>query len=158
MKKLFILSALSTSLLSAQSEVENHQPVQEQAKEQKSMNNNEVQLIQHPVAGIQYAIIQEGKENAPIAKKGQTVRVHYVGTLTSGKEFDSSRKREAAFEFQLGAGHVIRGWDEGVAGMRIGEIRKLVLAPEVAYGNRGIPGVIPANSTLIFEVELLEVR
>ena len=91
------------------------------------------------------------------AKAGKSVTVHYVGTLTTGSKFDSSRDRNEGFKFTLGAGQVIKGWDEGVAGMKIGGLRKLTIPPEMGYGARGFPPVIPANSTLIFEVELLEV-
>lgn len=92
------------------------------------------------------------------AKSGNQVSVHYVGTLTDGKKFDSSRDRGQPFEFQLGAGRVIQGWDQGVAGMKVGGLRKLTIPPHLGYGARGFPPVIPANSTLVFEVELIAVR
>ena len=91
------------------------------------------------------------------ATKGKRVTVHYVGTLTTGSKFDSSRDRNEGFKFTLGAGEVIKGWDEGVAGMKVGGVRKLTIPPELGYGARGFPPVIPANATLIFEVELLAV-
>jgi len=92
------------------------------------------------------------------AKHGQTVSVHYVGTLTNGQKFDSSRDRGKPFDFPLGGGRVIKGWDQGVAGMKVGGLRKLTIPPHLAYGDRGFPGAIPPNSTLVFEVELIGVR
>ena len=91
-------------------------------------------------------------------KDGDVVRVHYVGTLTDGTEFDSSRARNTTFEFTLGKGQVIKGWDIGIKGMKVGGIRKLTIPPQFAYGNRAVGDVIPANSTLIFDVELVAIN
>jgi FKBP-type peptidyl-prolyl cis-trans isomerase len=92
------------------------------------------------------------------AKAGQTVSVHYTGWLENGTKFDSSLDRRQPFQFKLGAGQVIQGWDQGVAGMKVGGKRKLTIPASLGYGARGAGGVIPPNATLIFEVELLGVK
>ena len=106
-------------------------------------------------SGLQYEELTEG--TGAEAAAGQTVSVHYTGWLTDGQKFDSSKDRNQPFEFSLGAGMVIRGWDEGVQGMKVGGVRKLTSPPELGYGARGAGGVIPPNATLVFEVELLDV-
>lgn len=106
-------------------------------------------------SGLEYRDIKVGDGATPNPR--QLVSVHYTGTLTNGKKFDSSRDRNEPFTFPVGAGRVIKGWDEGVASMQVGGVRELRIPPSLAYGSRGVPGVIPPNSTLLFEVELLDV-
>jgi FKBP-type peptidyl-prolyl cis-trans isomerase len=108
-------------------------------------------------SGLEYVDQKVGTGDE--AKAGNTVTVHYTGWLKDGKKFDSSKDRDRPFQFKLGAGRVIKGWDEGVAGMKVGGKRKLIIPPELGYGNRDVGnGLIPANSTLVFEVELLKVE
>ena len=106
-------------------------------------------------SGLQYIDLVVGDGESP--KPGQQVKVHYTGTLENGTKFDSSVDRNQAFEFQIGMGRVIKGWDEGVMTMKVGGKRKLVIPAELGYGSRGI-GPIPPNATLIFDVELLGVK
>ena len=106
--------------------------------------------------GLEYWDIKAG--TGPTATAGHTVKVHYTGWLTNGKKFDSSVDRGEPFTFDLGGGQVIKGWDEGVAGMKVGGKRQLRIPPELAYGARGAGGAVPPNATLIFDVELLGVR
>lgn len=101
-------------------------------------------------------VLKEG--SGPEVDFGDTVSVHYVGRLEDGTKFDSSRDRGEPFSFTQGEGKVIQGWERGILGMKVGEVRKLHIAPSLAYGERGIPGVIPPNSALIFEIELLDVE
>jgi FKBP-type peptidyl-prolyl cis-trans isomerase FkpA len=104
-------------------------------------------------SGLVYEDLTTGAGAA--AQAGDRVSVHYTGWLTDGRKFDSSKDRGEPFDFPLGAGRVIRGWDEGVQGMQVGGVRKLTIPPSLGYGARGAGGVIPPNATLVFEVELL---
>jgi FKBP-type peptidyl-prolyl cis-trans isomerase len=117
-----------------------------------SMSDSE---IKETGTGLKYKVITAGTGATP--KKGDNVIVHYTGTLEDGTKFDSSRDRNSPFSFKLGAGQVIKGWDEGLAIMRVGDRYTLVIPPELGYGARELAGVIPANSTLIFDVELLRI-
>jgi FKBP-type peptidyl-prolyl cis-trans isomerase FkpA len=107
-------------------------------------------------SGLQYKDLAAG--DGAVAENGQAVKVHYTGWLMDGTKFDSSVDRGQPFGFALGGGMVIRGWDEGVAGMQVGGKRKLVIPPDLGYGDRGAGGIIPPGATLVFEVELLEAR
>ncbi|KAJ8901192.1 hypothetical protein NDN08_007041 [Rhodosorus marinus] len=107
--------------------------------------------------GVDVETIKAG-DGTTFPSAGQKVSVHYVGTLTDGTKFDSSRDRGSQFEFMIGMGQVIKGWDEGVMQMSIGQVAKLTCSPDYAYGARGVPGVIPPNATLLFEVELFGVQ
>jgi FKBP-type peptidyl-prolyl cis-trans isomerase len=114
--------------------------------------NTQQTMIQ---SGVQVQDVKVG--TGAVAAAGDTLVVHYVGTLPDGRVFDSSVDRNTPFAFQLGTGAVIRGWDEGMVGMRVGGERRLVIAPDYAYGSQTV-GSVPANSTLIFDVQLLDVK
>jgi peptidylprolyl isomerase len=107
-------------------------------------------------SGLKYVELKEGTGATP--QPGQTVEVHYVGTLEDGTKFDSSRDRGQPFSFKIGVGQVIKGWDEGLSTMKVGGRRKLIIPPDLGYGARGAGNVIPPNSTLLFDVELLAVK
>lgn len=107
-------------------------------------------------SGLQIKEIECG--DGEVAEEGDTLEVHYDGRLEDGTKFDSSRDRGQTFEFQVGAGQVIQGWDEGLIGMKIGGTRELTIPPELGYGEAGSPPAIPPNSTLIFEVELVDIK
>jgi len=124
----------------------------QKSNDNKPQINNNVQEIQ----GMKIETLKEGIGEE--AKNGDVVSVHYVGTFENGTKFDSSIDRGTPFSFTLGAGQVIKGWDLGVLGMKVGEKRKLTIPPDLAYGSGGVPGAIPSNSTLMFEVELLGIN
>ena len=107
-------------------------------------------------SGLKYIDTEVGTGASPT--KGQTVKVHYTGTLTDGKKFDSSVDRGQPFSFKIGVGQVIKGWDEGVATMKVGGKRTLIIPPDLGYGERGAGGLIPGNATLLFDVELLDIN
>lgn len=152
--KIFLLGIFSILLLGlvgfmlslnkSSSEETNNQP--EQKEETAPMPSETLQ--------IEDIIVGEGKE----ATAGKLISVHYTGTLLDGTKFDSSLDRGEPFEFVLGTGQVIQGWDQGFNGMKVGGKRKLIIPPELGYGDRGAGASIPPNSTLVFEVELLDVK
>ena len=130
--------------------------VLERSEQVLILDNNDEQVSTVENNGLKIETLNEGQGKA--AENGDNVSVHYIGTLEDGTKFDSSIDRGIPFNFVLGAGQVIKGWDLGVLGMKIGEKRKLIIPSGLAYGENGIPGAIPSNATLAFEVELLEIK
>lgn len=130
------------------------------AADETPQKNEKVRKVEEKkiktASGLEYVDLEEGKGDA--VKYGQAVEVHYTGWLTDGKKFDSSKDRGQPFSFTLGRGQVIKGWDEGVNGMKVGGKRKLIIPAHLGYGARGAGGVIPPNATLVFEVELLKAK
>jgi peptidylprolyl isomerase len=131
-------------------------PTRAQEKDKKDDKKDEPKVVKTE-SGLKYQDLKVG--DGAEAKKGDTVEVHYTGTLKDGTKFDSSLDRKEPFSFKLGAGQVIKGWDEGVAGMKVGGKRKLIIPPELGYGAKGAGGGrIPPNAELTFEVELLKIK
>src|SRR5215471_18741026 len=146
-KRLWILPAFALAALCLAQAAYSDDKDKDKDKEKKEVTT---------ASGLKYTELKEGEGAA--AMKGDTVEVHYTGWLTDGKKFDSSVDRKEPFTFKLGAGMVIKGWDEGVAGMKVGGKRKLIIPPDLGYGARGAGGVIPPNAELTFEVELLKIK
>lgn len=149
----FVMFSPNAKKDEAENTTQNTQETLEVNTEVNKEENNMENTDQDPIV---IEILKEGAGNPAVS--GDTVVVSYIGTLTNGTEFDKSANHgDGKFSFKLGAGMVIRGWDEGIAGMKVGEVRKLTISPEYAYGDRAI-GSIPANSTLVFEVEMFEIK
>lgn len=156
MKKLYLLSTVICLSLGGCGKNTEDQDVACNLPQQ----TKETTMITNP-SGLSYEILVAAPESAQEAKKGDYVTVHYTGWLDEngqqGQKFDSSVDRNQPFQFHLGLGQVIKGWDEGVQGMKVGEKRRLVIPASLGYGSRGAGSIIPGNATLIFDVELLKI-
>lgn len=133
---------------------ESNEPVRQSKQEQKSNQGKQESSMAEE---LKIEVLSEGSGDR-VTKKGDTISVHYVGTLTDGTKFDSSVDRGTPFDFQLGAGMVIAGWDQGLLGMKVGEKRRLTIPAEMGYGARGAGTLIPPYATLVFETELMGIR
>lgn len=132
--------------------------IQEQNQSQNQSTNSQAQSAS-PTPPVKELKIEDEKVGEGVeVKSGDTIVIHYTGTLENGQKFDSSLDRGQPFETQIGVGQVIKGWDQGVIGMKVGGKRKLTIPSDLAYGEQGIEGAIPPNATLIFELELLEIK
>jgi len=154
MQKLVLIPIVFILLLTAvfQAQTAAHKPAVPNTKAPTKVTGDGVKTA----SGLQYWDITVGTGTE--AKAGSHVKVHYTGWLTSGKKFDSSVDANQPFDFTIGKGDVIKGWEEGVTGMKVGGKRQLKIPPDLAYGKQGYPGVIPADATLIFDIRLLAVK
>lgn len=152
MKNFLFISAITFFAVALQGQTAAHKPAVPNTSHPTKVTGDGVKTA----SGLQYWDIKVGTGTE--AKAGSHVTVHYTGWLTSGKKFDSSVDAHQPFPFTIGAGDVIKGWDEGVTGMKVGGKRQLRIPPDLAYGKQGYPGVIPADATLIFDIQLLAVK
>jgi FKBP-type peptidyl-prolyl cis-trans isomerase len=152
-KNVLIIAAIILIVISA---IIYFWPKQKQSNQPMENQNNEQSLNTYDIQGMKVEILKEGAGSE--AKKGDNVLVHYTGTLINGKKFDSSVDRGEPFPFTLGQNKVIQGWELGVLGMKLGEKRRLTIPPQLGYGSQAVGDIIPANSTLIFEVEMVGIN
>jgi peptidylprolyl isomerase len=153
-RSLFVIIFIIASVIAASAQTRRHRKPVRRHVVKKTMSSPESSTgAVKTASGLTFIITKHG--TGPLAKAGDTVSVHYTGTLTDGTKFDSSRDRGEPIEFPLGKGRVIKGWDEGIAKMHVGDQAILIIPPSIGYGSRGAGGVIPPDATLIFIVELV---